>query len=72
MQLLLGTVLGCKLLRCCQCRRFDAIAFRAELKDIIRVAGMEGIPLLLFLEERHLGHDPGECVVDSGEGIALA
>jgi hypothetical protein len=33
---------------------------------------MEGIPLLLFLEERHLGHDPGECVVDSGEGIALA
>eukprot|EP00878_Enallax_costatus_P027572 GHUV01029703.1.p1 GENE.GHUV01029703.1~~GHUV01029703.1.p1 ORF type:complete len:596 (+),score=176.00 GHUV01029703.1:386-2173(+) len=40
-------------------KTFDAAAFRAELKDILRAAGIEGTPLLLFLEERHLGADPG-------------
>lgn len=41
------------------CRRFDAAAFRAELKDVLRAAGIEGKPLLLSLEERHLEADPG-------------
>jgi hypothetical protein len=44
----------------CCCRRFDAAAFRAELKEVLRAAGVEGTPLLLFLEERHLADDPGE------------
>lgn len=43
----------------CCCRRFDAAAFRSELKEVLRAAGVEGTPLLLFLEERHLADDPG-------------
>lgn len=43
----------------CLCRRFDVHVFQNELKDVLRLAGMEGVPLLLFLEERHLGADPG-------------
>jgi hypothetical protein len=46
-------------MECC-CRRFDAAAFGAELKEVLRAAGVEGTPLLLFLEERHLADDPGE------------
>lgn len=42
------------------CRVFDASAFRADLKDVLRTAGIEGTPVLLFLEERHLATDPGE------------
>lgn len=41
------------------CRCFDTDAFRAELKDVLRTAGIEGTPLLLYLEERHLEDDPG-------------
>jgi hypothetical protein len=41
------------------CRRIDATAFRSELKEVLRAAGVEGTPLLLFLEERHLADDPG-------------
>jgi hypothetical protein len=50
---------GTECTECC-CRRFDAAACRAELKEVLRAAGVEGTPLLLFLEERHLADDPGE------------
>jgi len=40
-------------------RVFDASAFRADLKEVLRAAGIEGTPVLLFLEERHVASDPG-------------
>ncbi|KAF6261448.1 ATP-binding dynein motor region D5-domain-containing protein [Scenedesmus sp. NREL 46B-D3] len=53
-------------------RRFDAAAFRCELKEALRTAGVEGTPLLLYLEERHLADDPGvlellNCLLSAGE-----
>ena len=48
---------------CCAsfgCRVFDASVFRADLKEVMRAAGIEGTQVLLFPEERHLGADPGE------------
>lgn len=42
---------------------FDAAAFRSDLKEVLRTAGIEGSPVLLFLEERHLAADPGEAVI---------
>jgi hypothetical protein len=41
-------------------RLFDAAAFKADLKEVLRAAGIEGTPLLLYIEERHLATDPGE------------
>jgi hypothetical protein len=40
-------------------RVFDAAAFKVDLKDVLRLTGIEGTPVLLFLEERHLASDPG-------------
>jgi hypothetical protein len=40
-------------------RVFDAAVFKVDLKDVLRTTGIEGTPVLLFLEERHLASDPG-------------
>jgi hypothetical protein len=32
---------------------------RAALKDVLRFAGLDGVPVLLYLDECHFADDPG-------------
>lgn len=43
---------------CLSCRKYDARSFRNDLKEVLRVAGVEGRPTLLLLEDHQL-EDPG-------------
>lgn len=57
---------------CWRRRVFDTAVFKAELKEVLRTAGIEGTPVLLHLEECHLATDPGEAACTTlGDDVTL-
>jgi hypothetical protein len=55
------------------CRRvFDTATFKSDLKEVLRTAGIEGTPVLLSLEERHLATDTGRQSRARGRITTLA
>lgn len=62
------TVTGCTARYGCAAWRrvFDTATFKSDLKEVLRTAGIEGTPVLLSLEERHLATDTGRHGTGAG------